>query len=168
MPYRRRVATLRILIGNHYTLTGSARLNDIMDELNQLTSSAGFPRRSWLLAVLHTTRTLDTTLSEVVRFKGWLNPRQQPSLGAYLVALRNNAILSPTERNHYQAVVVSKRNIYMHQAGAIPTRIDADTLLAEMQTCVVDVLRRVLSMLCGPSTRPSYRRTLSFVVMGNA
>jgi len=145
MSYKKSVDTLRVLIGTHQTLVGSARLNDIIGELNRIPTSARFPRRSgWLLAVLHTTRALDTTLSEVVKNKGWWNSRQQ-SLGAYLMTLKNNAVLTQTERNHYQHNVVSMRNTYMHQAGAIPSKIDADVLLAEMHACVANVLRNVLS-----------------------
>lgn len=141
MPYKKRVETLRILIGGHPTLVGSPRLGDIVKELNRLTASGRFPTRNWLLAVLHTTRALDTTLFEVVRIKGWAN--KSSSLGGYLHILYNNTILSWSEKKHYQIKVVDERNKYMHQAGAMPSKIDADGILAEMHACVVRVLGQI-------------------------
>lgn len=86
MSYKSRVDTLRILIDSHYTLSGSPKLSQIVEELNRITLSGRMPRHNgWLLAVLHTTRALDTTLSEIVRFKGWV--ARPPSLGRYLRVL---------------------------------------------------------------------------------
>jgi hypothetical protein len=141
MAYKKRVETLRILISGHPTLMGSPRLDDIVTELNRLTASSRFPSRNWLLTVLYTTRALDTTLFEAVRIKGWA---QTPSnLGRYLRILEEKAILLLKEREHYQTKVVDERNKYMHQAGAMPTKIDADGILAEMHACVVRVLGQV-------------------------
>jgi hypothetical protein len=142
VPYKPRVETLRILISGHPALTASARLNDITNELRLIATSSRFPRRSgWLLAVLHTTRALDTTLSEVLAFRSWRS--RSPTLGSYLVELRNRSVITTTERIHYQAAVVDRRNTYMHQAGTIPTRIEADSILAEMHACVAVVLNQI-------------------------
>ena len=141
MPYRRRVDTLRILISGHNVLAGSSKLSDIVNELNRIKGSGRLPSRNWLLAVLHTTRALDTTLSEIVLAKGWR--ARSPALGAYLTTLQSNAILSQAERIHYRRSVVDRRNMYMHQANAMPSRVDADSILAEMHSCVFVVLGRL-------------------------
>ena len=139
---RKRVNTLRILIDSHRTLTASPKLNLIVGELNRITASSRSPGgNGWLLAVLHTTRSLDTTLSEIVRFKGW--PVTKPSLGSYLSVLLSNGVLKYPERQRYYTGIVKKRNIFMHEAGAMPTQIEADRILSEMHACVVLVLSRL-------------------------
>ena len=143
MSQKKRAETLRILVKGHSALTSSARLADILGELERIGVSGRFAARSgWLLTVIHTTRALDTTLCEVVKSKGWWNQNQQ-SLGAYLRALHHHNILSQIEKSYYQTNVVDVRNTYMHQAGAIPNKIEADTLLTEMHACITDVLGRV-------------------------
>jgi hypothetical protein len=144
MSRKRRIDTLRVLISSHQVLSHSTKLADITGELNRISASGRLPRRSgWLLAVLHTTRALDTTLSEVLVIKGWDPNRTSNSLGAHLSRLSNNAILTQTQRAHYQTKVVNERNKYMHEAGAIPSKIDADTILAEMDACITHVLGQV-------------------------
>jgi hypothetical protein len=144
MSRKKRIDTLRILISGHQALSNSIRLTDITGELNRISASGRLPRRSgWLLAVLHTTRALDTTLGEILFTKGWDPNRTSKSLGSHLTRLNRNAILTQAQRTHYQAKVVDERNKYMHQAGAIPSKIDADAILAEMDACITHVLGQV-------------------------
>jgi hypothetical protein len=110
--------------------------------MNRIITSSNLPKHNgWLLSVLHTTRTLDTVLSEIVVFKGWTaNP---PSLGSYLKALSGNGALWPHERTGYENSIVRKRNKYMHEAGAMPDQLEADRILNEMHACITVVLSRV-------------------------
>ena len=142
MTYKRRVKTLRILIGSHRCLVSSSKLNNIVGELNRIDATDKLPQGNGaLLAVLHTTRALDTTLSEVIAFKGWM-PRGQ-ALGDYLIELRKQSYLSAGERDLYQKSIVVKRNTYMHEAGAMPSKMEADKILSEMHTCMSLVLGRI-------------------------
>src|ERR1700744_3601654 len=132
MLYKKRVETTRVLISGHQALASSPRLNDIIAELNYIISSSRSLRRSgWLLVILHTTRALDTTLKEAINYKGW---RSRQSLGGYLFKFEAESILTRTEKTHYQQNIVDIRNTYMHEAGAMPRRSDADAILAEMYT----------------------------------
>ena len=137
-----RLDTLRILISACPNLRNSLKLTDIYGEINRIGASDSVPKHSgWLLAVLYTTRTLDTILSEIVTSKGWT--AHSANLNGYLVVLRNNGILLPSEKRGYDIDLVHVRNRYMHVAGAMPTRVDADKILNEMHACVAIVLSRL-------------------------
>lgn len=139
MTHKARVDTLRLLVDSHHILRSSSKLNLITGEMNRITNSSKVPRHNgWLLSVLHTTRTLDTVLSEIVVFKGWAaNP---PNLRSYLRALSLNGVILPHERTGYEHSIVRKRNKYMHEAGAMPDKLEADRILSEMHTCMTVVL----------------------------
>lgn len=142
MTYKQRVDTLRIIVDAHPIVRSSPKLSQIVGEMYRISASTKVPKSNgWLLSVLHTTRTLDTTLSEIVRYKGW--PIQAPSLGRYLAALCTNGILNSSEKNAYNDKIVKKRNKYMHEAGAMPNQLEADGILSEMHTCLTIVLARV-------------------------
>ena len=142
MSSKNRVATLQIIISAHSSLSSSPKLTDILGELNRVTAAAKVPKHNgWLLGLLHTTRALDTTLREVVKDKGWLSPKYQ-SLGGYLNALQNNQIISPSECSQWRQSIVDRRNKYMHSAGAMPTQLETDAILSEMQACVAVVLAK--------------------------
>jgi hypothetical protein len=142
LTYKQRVDTLRILVDAHHIVRTSPKLSQIVGEMYRITASTKVPKNNgWLLSVLHTTRTLDTTLGEIVKYKGWII--QSPSLGRYLAALCNNGILSPPERNGYNDKIVQKRNMYMHEAGAMPNKLEADSILGEMHACLSIVLARL-------------------------
>lgn len=142
MSYKRRADTLRVVIGSHRLLVQSPRLNDIIGEVNRIAASSRVPRHNgWLLAVLHTTRALDTTLKEVLNGKGWMTTSR--SLGGYLRAFRDRNALNASQTNHYQQVLVGRRNVYMHEAGRMPSQRDADEILSEMHACVVTILGRL-------------------------
>jgi hypothetical protein len=142
MTRKDRVDTLRLLIDGHRILRSSSKLTLITGELNRILASSVVPKHNgWLLSVLHTTRTLDTALSEIVTYYGW--HVSQPSLGKYLAALTSNNKLWPHEKNGYLNGIVKKRNKYMHEAGAMPNQLEADLILNEMHACLSVVLARV-------------------------
>jgi hypothetical protein len=140
--YKKRVETLRILAGGHSILSASSKLQAIYGEFNRISTSR---RRNtpdaWLLTVLHTTRALDTCLSELLSGKGWMTATK--SLGAYLKELESRNVLTPRQRTAYQRSVVVKRNKYMHEAGATPSNLEADRVLTDMHQCFVDVIARI-------------------------
>ncbi len=138
MPYSKRVNTIRALIHGHHLLQSSPRLSDIAGEANRITTAGRMNTdRGWLLAVLHTTRTLDTTLAELCLAKGWSQPT---SLGSALTALRDKGVVQGQFCKTYQMSIVRPRNRYMHQANAMPQKKDATVLLSEMHTCVAHIL----------------------------
>jgi hypothetical protein len=142
MPYKRRVDTLRVLVGGHAILTGSTRLTAITGEINRITQVGRLGNHNgWLLSVLHTTRALDTALSVLVMHKGWDNTAR--SLGQYLAALRQGGVLSPSEKSSFDTRLVHKRNKYMHEAGAMPDHLEADRVLNEMHACLATILGRI-------------------------
>jgi len=133
---------MRIISGGHPLLSQSSKLSLIYGEFNKV--RVCFRRKNsdgWLLGVLHTTRALDTCLSEILVAKNWV-PKGK-SLGGYLKELRDRSVLSSFERNLYQKDVVDKRNVYMHEAGATPSSIEADRILTDMHACFAVVTSRV-------------------------
>lgn len=124
-------------------IQNSNRRNAIIGEVNRIHSTSRLAKHNgWLLAVLHTTRALDTALAEIVAAKG-LNTPQTVSLGGYLVALVGGGIISPTERNEYQNDLVKRRNKYMHEAGAMPDQMEVNAVLSKMHACIVAILARI-------------------------
>ena len=142
MSTKNRVDTIRILIGGHSSLSSSSKLTDIIGELNRVTAASKIPKHNgWLLGLLHTTRALDTTLREIVEGNGWLAPQHQ-SLGGYLHALETNNVITDNERSEWMRLIVEKRNVYMHRAGAMPTQLETDAMLSEMEACVAVVIAK--------------------------
>ncbi len=107
-------------------------------------------QRRLLIQVLHSTRALDTALSSLIAAlaippmpKPGGNPIVFPphSLGSMLrylgkTGLNGNVMLAASV---YQQSIVNDRNRYMHCAGEFPTTAaEIDTLLNEMQMCLVD------------------------------
>lgn len=137
-----RVLTLQVLIGSHSHLKNSPKLTAITGELARIVPSSKLPKHSgWLLAVLHTTRALDTTLRELISAKGWLGDKDY-SLGEYMKRLQSNGVLKADEKNAWMISVVNKRNKYMHAAGEMPNQLEADAVLNEMHSCLTVVLSR--------------------------
>lgn len=142
MSYKGRVDTMRLLVDSHHILHSSSKLNMIAGEMNRIVAVRSLPRHNgWLLSVLHTTRTLDTVLSEILSYKGWT--ASPPSIGGYLKSLVGNGVIWSHERAGYEASIVKKRNKYMHEAGAMPDQLEADRILNEMHACMTVVLARV-------------------------
>jgi hypothetical protein len=139
MNSKKRVETLRVLAGGTAALAASSKITDIYGEFNRIiASSKRNTPDGWLLTVLHTTRALDTSLSEILLSKGW-HPGKW-SLGSYIVELQKRAILSPQQSAHYQKSLVKKRNMYMHQAGAMPHGLESERILTDMHACFVVVV----------------------------
>ncbi|WDG18181.1 hypothetical protein [Microbacterium sp. Clip185] len=140
MSTKNRVDTVRLLISTHPTLKTSAKLADIVGELNRVTNSAKTPKhKGWLLKLLHTTRALDTTLREVLTHKGWANS-QMYSLGSYLRSFRDNNVISHAEVLAWTNSIVNPRNKFMHSAGAMPNQLESDSVLSEMESCLTVIL----------------------------
>lgn len=144
---KRRVRFMKALVaGSPVSRTGKHAA--IQVEFNEVLLARSVLKRSRkrLLQVLHSTRALDSTLTEFTTLKGY-RPRSS-SLGSYLYALRDGNStslkrISEQERAHYQTHIVDLRNRYMHEAGLMPaTDSEVLALLAEMEAC----LQRVLSL----------------------
>jgi len=138
MPYSKRVQLLRVMIDGHHLLSGSKKLSAIAGETNKITRAGRMSTDSgWLLTVLHTTRTLDTTLAEVCVAKRWPRPK---GLGDSLHALEAHAVIPPHVRQGFINSIFKPRNRYMHEANAMPQKREAEALLSEMHTCLTQVL----------------------------
>lgn len=141
MSRKKRTETIRIIISGHPILSRSSRLSAILGEMNRIIDAGRVPRHNgWLLTVLHTARTLDTVLFELVQHKGW---GDKSNIREYLLALERNRVINGTERQGYNLLIVRPRNKYMHDAGAMPNQMDAHKLLSEMETCLSIVLPRI-------------------------
>lgn len=143
MPHKRRIDTLRVVISGAPSLSASTKLSLIIGEINRIIPASKLSRQNrWLLTVLHTTRTLDTALNEIVAFKRW-PIGQNRNLRGYLTILRNAGIISNAEQQRYHQEIVKKRNTYMHEAGAMPNQLEADKIYNEMHTCIAVIVARV-------------------------
>lgn len=142
MSHKQRVKTLQILVSTHMALKNSACLTAITGELKRIPGAARIPKHNgWLLMVLHTTRALDTCLRELLNHRGWKQPTRY-NLGAYLTVLSRHHLLTHAEHQRFKSKIVAKRNRYMHEAGAMPARHEADNIVNEMHACLTQVLRR--------------------------
>lgn len=142
MSTKNRIDTVRLLVSTHPTLKTSPKLNDIVGELNRVVASEKTPKHNgWLLKLLHTTRALDTTLREVLIFKGWANANSY-SLGGYLMSLRNHTIIDQSEYLAWKNSIVNPRNKYMHSAGAMPNQLESNAVLSEMEACLTVILAK--------------------------
>ncbi|MEU2040433.1 hypothetical protein [Nocardia niwae] len=140
MRKKSRLDTMRLIASAHPALRTSPTLTDIVHELNRIAAAERSDKAdSWLLKVLHTTRALDTSLSEVLAHKGW-SPQKNFSLGSYIIELEKRGVLTMRQRVDFQRNIVDKRNRYMHRAGAMPNRLDANSVLNEMDSCLSFVL----------------------------
>ena len=141
----RRIRAMQALLAGS-PISYRAAYPTIIGELNEVSQAGKIKRngRKQLLQVLHSTRALDTSLSELIAHYG-IHVRTA-ALGSYLYGFSNHRVaglsqLPLAQRNHYQYAIVNKRNFYMHCAGAFPANnAEIRTLLAEMQSCLIDVL----------------------------
>lgn len=142
MTAKKRVETLRVLIGQHATLSASTKLTALYGELNRILAVRSAKHDSrWLLSVLHTTRALDTTLRELLTANGW---GAGSNLNEHLKVLAARTVLSSIEVQAFRKEIVYKRNKYMHEAGATPEQLEADRILREMEVCLVIVVSRMV------------------------
>lgn len=141
----KRLATIDTLIsGCRAAPTGgiAAGLGAERKQLDK-THSTSSPRRE-LLEVLHMSRLLDSFLASFLAHHLVTYPGP-PALGSYLVGLRDHnrpalAKLPERRRAHHQGHVVKVRNRVMHNAGAFPSKKQADELLSSMHTCIAEVV----------------------------
>ena len=109
------VETLRLLVAQNSLLSQSAKLTALYSELNRLLAIRTAKHDSrWLLSVLHTTRALDTTLSELLTAKRW---GAGTNLNAHLKVLAQHNVVTAGELAAFRKEIVHKRNKYMHEAG---------------------------------------------------
>lgn len=141
MTTKKRVETVRILIATHSGLSHSPKLSDIVGELNRVLTATRVPKHNgWLLGLLHTTRALDTSLRELLIQKGWFN--SETGLGGYLTNLEKRSVLTAAEHVRWRRSIADVRNKVMHTAGEMPTQLQSDAVLSEMEACLVIVLAR--------------------------
>lgn len=102
-------------------------------------------QRRHLLQVVHSTRALDSALRVFINYHGCTSAQ---SLGGYLWSLARhhsvslNSQLLTQDRRRFQNSIVDIRNRFLHEAGSYPTTDnEINTLLAEMQDCLVVVFR---------------------------
>lgn len=148
--HKARIRTIKALLAGCPCISASAAKLDIHNEFDEVHAVRKMRRasRRRRLEVLHSARGLDTMLKTFVEHHGCISPGKGPpkSMGPYLFALRDHSIASlgnitETHRNAFQTQVVTKRNTYLHEAGAFPpTDHDVNVLLADMDTCIATVV----------------------------
>ncbi len=146
--YHRRVQTLQVLLSGSPPIASHANEAYVIDgELEEAGKTVKIPQlpRRRLLQILHTTRSLDSSLACFLNHHG-ITPNRK-SLGGYLIELETIPVPGPigalpaASRTRYQQNIVKLRNRYMHEAGAFPaTDGEIMTLLSEMHSCLTDVL----------------------------
>lgn len=152
----KRVRTLQAIVAGIRCIATDPKHQTIQDEFGEVyrVGKVRHTDRRRLLEVLHSTRALDTALSSFVRFHGCLprprggRPSSPPNtLGGYLIALEEHSItglgaLTPAQTRHFQTVIVDRRNVYVHEAGAVPMGDpEVHVLLSEMDSCLMAVSR---------------------------
>lgn len=106
------------------------------------------PSRRRILQVLHSARALDSGLKAFVQHHRCQEPGKPPpnAMGGYLHALQKHRIaglgqITGTQRSHFQAAIVSKRNTFLHEAGMYPANeVEVETLVSEMHVCPATVV----------------------------
>lgn len=143
MSKKSRVETLRVMMASHAGMANSSRQTAIIGELNRIVAAARIPKHNgWLLTLLHATRTLDSTLNELIKYKGW-HTYNENNLRSYLRLLSAHHVLTSAERQLYEREIVHRRNRYMHEAGAMPDRRESDKVVNEVHACLSQILRRL-------------------------
>jgi hypothetical protein len=143
MPHKRRIDTLRVVVSGAPSLSSSPKRNLIVGEINRIIPVSRLSRQNgWLLTVLHTTRALDTILSEIIAAKRW-PVGQNKNLRGYLLILYGQGVITNAEKDQYHKEIVKKRNAYMHEAGAMPNQLEADKIYNEMHACIAVITARV-------------------------
>lgn len=140
----KRLATIEILVQGSSAASHPAN-GMLVSEHRMLADSArvSSPRRE-LLQVLHTARLLEAFLGSIVAQHQIPIPEKKKSLGGYLTVLKTHtritiANLPEGRRSLHQKYVVDVRNHFLHNAGVVPTKKQADELLSSMHTCLADV-----------------------------
>lgn len=145
MARNRRIATIRSLIVSS-SLGGIPCAQALLAEaveIQRSTKSRG--RRRELLALLHTTRLLDTALKELLSVHGIPIPNNRRSLGGYLRLLEGHnqpgvGTLPHGRAQYFQLTVVDPRNQVMHEADHWPSVTQVNAVLSEMEACLSEAV----------------------------
>lgn len=145
-----RIRAIEALVAGRPCIAGSAAYPVITREFREVHAVRKIRKsaRRRLLEVFHGARALDTLLSTFVNHYGCQVPGKKPpkAMGPYLYALRDHTVsglghLAEGHRSTFQSNVVTKRNHYLHEAGAFPmTDSEVNVLLADMDTCISIVM----------------------------
>lgn len=145
--HKQRVRLIQALIAGNPAISSNGLHSTIQTEFFEAyqVCRVRSRQRRHLLQVVHITRALDSALSVFIDYHGCTSKH---SLGGYLWSLArhqsaslNNQLL-PQDRRRFQNSIVDIRNRFLHEAGSYPTTDDEiNTLLAEMQDCLVVVFR---------------------------
>jgi hypothetical protein len=142
VPKQSRLDTMRLIIGRDNIMKNSPMLPIIYGELALIAdASRSQYDKKWLLAVLYTTRALDTCLSEIITYMGWPLANDKKNLRAYFSVLATHHVLTSKENTDYRKTLVYPRNTYLHRAGTTPTKLQADTIINETHSCLAIVLQ---------------------------
>lgn len=140
---KKRIEALKAVVaGSIIPSTKSQVINNEFQEVYRVHTIQPLARRR-LLQILHSTRALDSFLSEFTNYYGCRGTNH--SLGSYLRSLENHASpriarLKTGRSQYYQNKIVNQRNHYMHEAGASPSNDkEIASILAEMQVCLVEI-----------------------------
>lgn len=138
-----------LLAGCPLNSSHPAEIGECIGEFDRVFDCAKIKKsdRKALLQVLHSSRATDGFLKTFVHVNSCYTGAPPHSMGNYLMCLTthsNTAIsqLAAARRSHFQANLVSVRNMYLHQPGAFPP-VAGNTvpaLLSEMEACVTEVL----------------------------
>jgi hypothetical protein len=135
--HKKRIDLIKTLLAGSNISSMGSRYSDVLSEFNEVHNSSRISnvRKKRLIQILHATRGLDTSLSILV----WLYTKKADSnsLGSYLHDLVHLRKFNHTTRDHFQRIIVDKRNLFMHKAGAYPiSDSEVKVILSEIQQCL--------------------------------
>lgn len=147
--HKTRVRTIQALLAGSACIAASPSHAAIQSEFHEVHAVRKLRQRSRrrLLEVLHSARGLDTALKTFVSHHGCQSSGKKPiAMGQYLFALRDHSVsglgkITEAHRKQFQQTIVSKRNVFLHEAGTVPlTDTEVSTLLADMHACIAQVV----------------------------
>lgn len=147
---RNRIATIRTLLaGSLVGQLAAPEYTDVLGELNEVLRVGGVKeaKRRRLLEVFHLSRSVDTSLRAFLDAHGWPVALLH-GIGDYLLELQRQAHHHPgigrlpaPSRQRYQQSIADVRNRYLHTANSYPPAdIHSQTLVAEIQACIAEVV----------------------------
>jgi hypothetical protein len=142
---------MQALLEGNACIMGSPSLPILKMEFNEVFAvrKIRMSKRRRLLEVLHSARALDTTMKTLVLHHGCTSSKingTPSSMGAYLIALCDHSVaairnITPAQKILFQTNIVSKRNLYLHEAGTFPANdVEVNTLLGEIDTCLATIM----------------------------
>jgi hypothetical protein len=143
MSKKKRYLSLLAIVDGSKINNGSKNYIAVRAELGELgfCDKVSPEKRRGLLQVLHSTRALDSSLKIALSVIG-VTPSY--SIGKHLDQFHSTGRITKASATRYKHRIASVRNRYMHEANAFPSSSkDADQLVAEIETCLVDILRTI-------------------------